>query len=394
MVASGSVEIPADEFQRRRERAVAEARKAGLAGLLVCARGGGTVDRYGDVMYLTNHYSAFPYIPDLAGAWSGRGHCYFVMPVDDEPRLVIDTANIDSVKLPTDQIEITELVIETTAEILRRKLSKGRIGLVGADVLPSNIAKAFEAAVPDARWENADPILAGLRAIKSPAELAKLRAASAIGSRMIDAMMQAAQPGATHGDVVAAGTNVLIPAGGILYNSFMASGTGGSDPTIVRSTFPTWASKEPLKQGQWFRVGISGVLDGYYFDLARSRPIGGSATNAQIAAFEAAVSVIEAGTAAMRVGAEAGAVADAGLNKQEELGFAWKGVFSGLGHGIGLGWDAPWLVRGEKTKLQPGMVFCLEKTLMRDGYLGDFEETVVMTENGPELITDARIRYW
>ena len=37
---------------------------------------------------------------------------------------------------------------------------------------------------------------------------------------------------------------------------------------------------------------------------------------------------------------------------------------------------------------------CIEKTLMRDGWLGDFEETVVIDATGPHLITDARRRYW
>src|SRR5271166_2812291 len=59
--------IAIDEFALRRARAAAAARRQGLDCLLVCGRGGGALDRYADVMYLTNHYSAFPFIPDLAG---------------------------------------------------------------------------------------------------------------------------------------------------------------------------------------------------------------------------------------------------------------------------------------------------------------------------------------
>ena len=29
-----------------------------------------------------------------------------------------------------------------------------------------------------------------------------------------------------------------------------------------------------------------------------------------------------------------------------------------------------------------------------DGFLGDFEETLLITDSGPELLTDARIRTW
>jgi Xaa-Pro aminopeptidase len=206
-------------------------------------------------------------------------------------------------------------------------------------------------------------------------------------------MMNAAVAGATHGGIVAAGMAVLVPSGGILYNSFMASGRGGQEATIVRSNFPTWGAKEPLAEGDWLRLGISGVVEGYMFDLSRSRAIG-SATASQIAAFEAAIAVVEAGIAAIQPGATGGQVATAGLKKQEEMGFAWKGVFSGLGHGIGLGWDTPWLVPDDTTELRPGMVLCIEKTLMKDGDLGDFEETVVVTDQGPQRLTNAQARYW
>ncbi|MGE4247615.1 MAG: M24 family metallopeptidase, partial [Parvibaculaceae bacterium] len=109
---------------------------------------------------------------------------------------------------------------------------------------------------------------------------------------------------------------------------------------------------------------------------------------------ESAISCIEAGIGAIKPGATAGDLAKAGLGKQEELGFKLEGVFSALGHGIGLGWDAPWLTVGDKTPIKPNMVLCLERTVTQDGYLGDFEETVLVTESGYEMLTDATKRFW
>lgn len=387
------IEIPATEFEQRRDNAQRLAREAGLAGLLVVSRGGAALDRYGDIMYLANHYTSFPYIPDLPGAWTGRAHSFMVMPVGEAPTLVVDIPSIEAVRMPRDQIVLADLVTEAVIDIMRKSLAKGRVGLVGGDTLPVSLFKQIEAALPGIEWVPADNILAQLRSMKSTIEIAKLRAAAQLGSRMIEGMMAAAVPGATHGDVVAAGMAVLVPAGGMLYNSFMASGRGGESPTMSRCNFPTWGSPTPLAKGDWLRLGISGVLDGYCFDVSRSRAIG-SPTNAQVAAFEAAIAVVEEGIAAIRPGNTAGAVAEAGLRKQKELGFTFKGVFSGLGHGIGLGWDSPWLVPGEPTQLKPGMVLNVEKTLMKDGYLGDFEETVVLTERGPQLLTDAQLRFW
>jgi Xaa-Pro aminopeptidase len=392
--AASKIVIPETEFAERRRKALALARAQGLDGLVVVARGGGALDRYADLMYLTNHYSPFPFIPDLEGAWTGRAHSFLIMPVDADPTLIIDVPYIADVAMPKDQIEVTDLVIESTGAALRRsRLARGKIGFVGNDILPVSMYRKLQAAVPEAQWLEADGILAGLRAIKSPAEIARLRASAKLGSRTIEAMMNAAVVGASHGDVVAAGMQVLVPAGGILYNSFMASGTGGEAPTYYRSSFPTWASPERLKPGQWIRLGISGVLDGYYFDVSRSRPIG-AATNRQIDAFEAAIAVIEEGIGKLRPGVTAGEVAAAGLGKQEAMGYPLKGVFSGLGHGIGLGWDSPWLVPNETMALVPGMVLNFERTLMQDGYLGDFEETALLTDNGVERLTDAQKRYW
>ena len=69
---SPACDISAAEFAERRRRAAAKAKAAGHLGLLVCGRGGGAVDRYGDITYLSNHYSSFPYIPDVEGKWTGR----------------------------------------------------------------------------------------------------------------------------------------------------------------------------------------------------------------------------------------------------------------------------------------------------------------------------------
>ncbi|MCC6195834.1 MAG: aminopeptidase P family protein [Burkholderiales bacterium] len=392
--AVARVDIPSAEFAARRAKAIAGARAQGLAGLVVCGRGGGALDRYADLMYLTNHYSPFPFIPDLAGEWTGRAHSFLLLPCAGDPVLIVDVPYVEPIALPAVQIVMTDLVVEGVCAALRTTgLAKGRIGLVGEDIVPVSMYRALQSAAPAAEWIGADHILAAARAIKSPAEITRLRAAARVGSRMIEAMMAAAVPGATHGDVVAAGLQVLVPAGGMLYNSFMASGTGGAQPTFVRASFPTWSSSTPLANGQWLRVGISGVLDDYYFDVSRSRAIG-PATKEQIGTFEAAIAVVEAGIAALRPGVTAGDVATAGLRKQQSLGFPLNGVFSGLGHGIGLGWDSPWLVPEETMPLVPGMVLNFERTLTRDGYLGDFEETVLLTEHGVERLTDAQVRLW
>jgi len=382
------------EFALRRQRSLELAQRAGLKGLLVFARGGGTLDRYANVLYLTNYYTPYPFIPDLPGNWTARAHTSLILPTAGDPTLVIDSPNDGRIALAAEHIVYTDFVIEETVKAMKKAgLDRGPVGIVGADAMPSTTYNQIAAALPEVQWRDAQPILVELRMVKSPAEIALLRRAAHIGSRMIEAMMASAVAGATHGDVVAAGLQVLVPAGGMLYNSFMASGRGGDAPLLVKSNFPTWGSKQPLDNGMWLRLGISGVVDGYYFDLSRSRAIG-PPSKRQIELFEAAMAACEAGIAATHAGTTAGKIGDAGLKKQEDMGFPIKGVFSALGHGIGLGWDSPWLARGDPTPIVPNMVLNFERTISHEGYLGDYEDTVLVTADGLEILTDAQKRLW
>lgn len=386
--------IPSSEFAGRRERARQAVREAGLAGLLVCSRGGGTTDRYADVKYLTNFYTRFPYIPDVPGEWTGRAHAFVVLPADGEPVLVADDRPERDSDLAIGDVMVTGDVTGSAIDAMKKAgLAGGRIGVAGSDTLPWSLHNALAEALPEVTWVPADDILGRLRMVKSPGEVAMLRRASQVGSRATEAMLERAVPGATHGEVVAAGMEVLVTAGGILYNSFMSSGKGGNNPVIASSSFPTWGSDDVLEDGDWFHVGISGAVDGYYFDHARSKPVG-HATAEQIRVFEAPLLAVREAMAVVRPGVTAADIARAGREKLESLGFELEGSFKGFGHGIGLGWDSPWLVESDHTPIEENMVLCVERSVRHMGYVGDFEETVVVAKDGCELLTDARVRWW
>jgi len=120
------------EFAERRRGAVEHATREGLRGLLVFSRGGGTLDRYADVLYLTNYYTPFPFIPDLPGNWTARAHTSFTLPVDGESTLVIDSPNDGRIALPAEQIVYTDFVLEDTIKALRKaRLERGAVGVRG-----------------------------------------------------------------------------------------------------------------------------------------------------------------------------------------------------------------------------------------------------------------------
>ncbi len=393
---SGTQKLPIkkSEFAARCRNVQARMKQSGLDGLLVCSRGGGTVDRYGDVKYLTNYYSRFPFIPDVPGAWQARAHTFVILAVTGEPVLIADDPPADENEAVACDLTMTANVTESVIEAVRGAFRQdSRIGIAGSDTIPWRVHRQIADALPSIEWVDADHVLIQERLIKSPTEIEILRRASRLGSRVTDAMLACAVPGATHGDIVAAGMDVLVRGGGIMYNSFMSSGRGGNAPTMVSSSFPTWGSHEVLEDGDWFHVGISGALEGYYFDHARSAPVG-NATAEQIRVFEAPMHAVNAAIAAIRPGVRASDVARVGREKLESLGFALEGSFKGFGHGIGLGWDSPWLIETDHTVLQENMVLCVERSVRHMGYVGDFEETVLVTSDGCELLTDARIFWW
>lgn len=388
------IKVPPKEFVERRARVRHAAEKAGLAGLVVCSRGGGTTDRYGDVKYLTNFYTRFPFIPDVPGEWTARAHAFVILPVEGEPILVADDKPKRDEEMAIDQVVVTGDVIASVVESLENAgLTEGKVGVVGSDTLPWSVHAKLAAAYPEIEWVPADELLGRIRMIKSPAEIEKLRHASQVGSRATEAMLKKAEAGCTHGEVVAVGMEVLATHGGILYNNFMSSGRGGNNPTMVATSFPTWGSTEALEDGQWFHCGISGAVDGYYFDHARSKPIG-NATAEQIRVFEGPMLAVQAAMAEIRPGVTASQVARAGREKLESLGFEFEGAFKGFGHGVGLGWDSPWLIESDHTVLEKNMVLCVERSVRHMGYVGDFEETVVVTDDGYELLTDAQVKWW
>jgi ectoine hydrolase len=384
--------IPVSEFARRRAAAAEVARERGLAGLLICSRGGGTIDRHANVCYLADFYTPFPYIPDRRPEWSARGHAFLVLPADAPPVLVGDVPPVEATGREIEVVVTADVVEGVVGAMQVRGLAKGDVGLVGTDTVPWSTFQQLGARLPAVRWAGGDEILEELRKVKSAAEIEVLTRAAEIGSRAVDAMLDATRVGATYADVALAGLGVLLPVGAVLYNAFMSSGTGGDQPTMVRHHFPTYGVTAPLSRGQWFHVGLSGAYRGYYFDLARSVPVG-DPTAEQVGAFEAAIACVQAVMAEIQPGVTAGELADRPAAAARAR-ISGRGAFGGFGHGIGLGWEAPWLVPGDATPLQLGMVLALERTVRRRGYLGDFEETVLVSADGPRLLTGARVRRW
>ena len=181
----------------------------------------------------------FPFIPDVPGEWTARAHAFVLLPVDEPPILIADDVPKRPEELNIDDHVVTGNVIGSVVEAIGKAgLHNAKIGIAGSDTLPWSVHRQLAEAYPDVTWQPADEIMGAIRMVKSPGEIAALRRASKIGSQATEAMLARAEAGVTHGEVVAAGMEVLVTQGGMLYNSFMSSGRGGNNPRSVANQFP------------------------------------------------------------------------------------------------------------------------------------------------------------
>jgi Xaa-Pro aminopeptidase len=386
--ASTIAGIPAAEYAARVDGARAAAADRGLDGFIVVGRGGGPFERHANLQYLTGHYPTFPTIPDVDGRWALRGHAAAI--VGPERLVLISDELPHDSPVHADDARTSTAPIADIAEAVRESgLTGGRIGLVGSDVLSMRHAADLAARIGEPVL--ADDLLAGLRAIKSPAEQELMRAAGRVGSAAITAALAAAQLGATVQDAAAAAYATAVAAGSTVANCF--AGAYGPDRPPRHRAFPAYADDAPLRDGDVFVIDFSGALDGYFYDFSRSRVVGGDRHGGeQLLAL--AQGVVEAALGALRPGATVADVARAGNAVTDAAGLSGRdGGFDGLGHGLGLGFEDPWVTVDNDTPIQAGMCIAIERFIEGDVVSAAFEHNVIVTDGPPEILSVAPARF-
>jgi Xaa-Pro aminopeptidase len=242
--------------------------------------------------------------------------------------------------------------------------------------------------------------------VKSPAEIAMMRQASAVSVELMNAMFAEAAVGRTDADLVAAGFSTAARLGAQPYEFAMASGP--EDGHLWWARLPSWNWQRPYEAGDIVHPDIYGVVDGYFYDFVRSIVVGGEPTDAQVEILEGGIGAIHAACAAARPGNTAADVFAAGRAYLRDNGLdhdepADTGVIDlstdvleSFGHGIGVGMEPPWLTPTSDVELVPGMTLAIEQHCSRPG-VGTmrYEETVLVTDGEPEIMTAAcPARWW
>ena len=265
-------------------------------------------------------------------------------------------------------------------------LAEAGVGTLALDPeLPFHFAERLRNATP-ARLIDATPVISNCRMVKSTAELALMQQAKSMTLAVQAAAARILRPGIRASEVTR-----------FIDEAHRRLGAGGSSFCIVQfgeaTAYPHGLPGDrALEEGQLVLIDTGCTIEGYHSDITRTYAFGAVQQEARdIWAIEkevqqAAFDAVRPGEPCEDVDAAARAVlVRAGLGPDYRL----PGLPHRTGHGIGLSIHEPaYLVRGDRTVLQPGMCFSNEPMIVVPGRFGiRLEDHFRVTDTGARWFT-------
>ena len=287
-----------------------------------------------------------------------------------------------------------------------------RVGLE-LDVLPVTQFRRLERLFPEATFEDVGRAVVRQRAVKSAWEVERIRAAAAVAdevSRLVPGLLEEGLTEVEFAGRVEAEARRLGHEGFIRMRGFnqemfygqLLTGVSGCVPSYLDTPLAGTGLSASVAQGASFRrIGRGDpvvfdfvpVRDGYMADFTRMYSLGPLGAEL-LRAYDAALRVQEAATAAARPGAACRAVWEAAVASAADAGLAGNFMGHGagrvpyVGHGIGIELDELPVLTGSSLELEAGMVFALEPKFVLPGVGAvGIENTWVVTTTGVERLT-------
>ena len=365
--------ITKEEREQRLERARQLMAANKLDAIFLC---GGTSLRYfsGISWWLSERMFAMV-VP-------ATGKPFFVCPAFEQDRAMEQVESGLGWKDPEMRLwQEDESPYQRTAEGLKaRGLAGGKLGIEETVywVYSEGVAKAS----PSLKLTSATPITAGCRMIKSAHELALMQLANEVTLAAYRAAYESTKPGMTQRDFARFVDQAHEQQGfeggaGVQVGEYSALPHGSVKPQVI-------------KEGEILLVDGGCKVEGYSSDISRTFVLG-KPTDKMKQIFEIEHKAQAAGLAAAKPGVPCEAVDAAARKVITEAGYGpdYKRFTHRVGHGIGMDvHEWPYLVRGNKLKLAPGMCFSDEPGIYLRGEFGcRLEDDMHITESGAELFT-------
>ena len=275
------------------------------------------------------------------------------------------------------------------AGILRDRGATKKVGI--EERLRFFIYDGVRQELPSLQFVSATPVTAGCRMFKSPAEIALMQRANDITLQAIGSTFASLKEGMTNQQVseaVAAATRKL---GGksdgalVIFGKYTAFPHGSVQP-------------QSLREGDVVLIDAGCTVEGYVSDITRTS-VFGKPTQRMLDVWEVERRAQDTALAAAQPGATCESVDAAARKVITAAGFGPDYKVPGLphrtGHGIGLdGHEWTNFVRGNTTRIAPGMCFSDEPTIAIYGEFGvRLEDCLHVTETGPKLFTPQQAHF-
>lgn len=237
----------------------------------------------------------------------------------------------------------------------------------------------------------------------------RMRAAGRFNAQLMDQVRQMIQPGVTTEQIDNLVHEYTLDHGHtpatLGYLGFPKSCCTSINDVICHGI----PNAQPLREGDIINVDLTTIVDGWFGDQSETF-IMGAATSEAVGVTQAAFDCLHLGIDALTPGCPVSAIGDAIVKEAHRRGYSVVREY--VGHGLGQAFHQPPNIphfpdrKSRQQRLLPGMCFTVEPMInagtrftrldKHDGWTvrtrdmrlsAQFEHTVLMTEDGPEILT-------
>ena len=344
-----------------------------------------------NIYYLTGYY-------DYLYMEFGRP-TILVISQDGQSLLITPTIDLNMAKVSAkvDQIAAWNdgMGQEWRAELPKAVHGAACVG-IEPDHMPPIVRRYMDDLLGAETISSVSSILADMRMIKSAQELQLARDAGQVANAMMAAGRAAIKDGVPEYEVAIAtsqaGTRKAAELLSANYeDTDMSPNTHflqimASGKEIIKTHHR--ATTRIMKTGEPVFLCFCGMTNFHRFKLGFDRTfwIGEIADKSQAAVYDVAIESQKAALAVLRPGITAEAVHAAYAKVIQDAGYDYP---FRCGRATGFSFlEKPQLVTGDKTRIEPGMVFAVDGSVTVDSFRAQVGDSVIITEDGYELLTN------
>jgi Xaa-Pro aminopeptidase len=282
---------------------------------------------------------------------------------------------IDATKAEAEQTPCDSLVIAVTSRGYAKKTIA--VDTTGVNTLRFDNIKRN---LPDAKIVDSSKLLDEIRAVKSPEEVELIKKATEIAEKSMEDALEIAQAGIMELDMSQMYSYSVAEDGGRVTKDQIGFGERSAYPNPIPTNLT-------LAKGDLIRMSLGTTWAHYHGEVTRTAALGKVSPDVE-KRLKTVIDAQEAAFDAAKPGAKIGDVYAIAQKELEKGGV--KECSMSLGHCIGVDCnEKPWLVPGDKTVLEEGMVLNIDVPYLDLGWGGiQLEDTVLVTKKGLRFLNN------